>query len=169
MKAKEMLKEIYTRFYRLINRNKRIENASILIEEYTGIIPPENSTDDELEKQYSIQESVRLLKENVPSLKEMLHKSKVESCLKRYEETLEEEGQLIQEEQTTLENLSNLIEQKNKALQKQKKKLALKIKLFDILNGQNNAEANVKQLTKSVEFSSSQKVIPFEQKECLQA
>ncbi|AQX20201.1 hypothetical protein [Bartonella sp. WD16.2] len=107
MKAKEMLKEIYTRFYRLVSRNKRIENASKLIEEYTEVTSPEDST-DELKKQYSTQENVRLLKENALSLKEILHKSKVESCLKRYEETLEEEGQLIEEEQIALENLSNL-------------------------------------------------------------
>ncbi|WP_208431683.1 hypothetical protein [Bartonella schoenbuchensis] len=168
MKAKEMLKEIYTRFYRLVSRHKRIENASKLIEEYTDTIPSDDNT-NELVIQHSTQENVRLLKENVPSLKEMLHKSKVESCLKRYEEALEEEGQLIEEEKIALENLSNLIEQKNKALQQQKKKLDVKIKLFDVLNGQNNPEVNVKQLAKSIEFSSPKKVIPFEQKECAQA
>ncbi|ENN91949.1 hypothetical protein [Bartonella bovis] len=167
MKAKEMIKEIYTRFYRLVSRNKRIENASKLIEEYTEATPCEDST-DEFIIQSSTQKNVRLLKENALSLKEMLHKSKVESCLKRYEETLVEENQLIKEEQIALEKLSNLIEQKNKALQKQKKTLALKVKLFDILS-QSNGKSNITKSVKPVEISQPMKVIPFEKKECAQA
>ncbi|ENN93815.1 hypothetical protein [Bartonella bovis] len=166
MKAKEMIKEIYTRFYRLVSRNKRIENASKLIEGYTDATSSEDSA-DELIIQSSTQENIRSLQESAPSLKERLHKLKVNSCLERYEETLVEEDQLIEEEKSALKTLSTLIEQKNKALQMRKKKLALNVKLFDILS-QSNGKSNIAKSVKPIEISPPIKVIPFEQKENLQ-
>ncbi|EJF87638.1 hypothetical protein, partial [Bartonella melophagi] len=76
MKAKEMLKAIYRRLYRLVSRNKRIENARKSIEEYTEAVPCEDSA-DELSRQYSNQKRAR-------SLKEELHDLKFDNWIERF-------------------------------------------------------------------------------------
>ncbi|AQX19892.1 hypothetical protein [Bartonella sp. WD16.2] len=160
MKAKEMLKEIYTRFYRLVSRHKRIENASKLMEEYIEVMPCEYDT-DELARQYSAQERTR-------SLKEEMHNLKFDHLLERFGESLAELSKLIKEEQATLKKLSTSIQQESKELQQKRKNVDLQMEWFDMLNDQLNAKTDVKEPVQSVDVLPPMKVISFEQKENLQ-
>ncbi|MGL2349657.1 hypothetical protein ACOWKN_06195 [Helicobacter pylori] len=154
-----MLKAIYRRLYRLVSRNKRIENARKLIEEYTEAVPCEDSA-DELSRQYSNQKRAR-------SLKEELHDLKFDNWVERFGSSLAELCMLIKQEQATLKKLSTSIQQEGKQLQQKRENVDLQMEWLDILS-QSNIEINAKKPVKPIEILPPKKVIPFEQKENLQ-